>query len=236
MIHCQTSMRQIATGAVTYSVESKGRLPGMRGDTGADWLGGSNAGGRKPEDGTLWKYMGKDKWVYVCPDDKREGLAPGTWYYSFTGNLLLAGAKVEMLSGAHVPVKTFGGTNHKTLVGGMKALDGVPLFLEEDVNYWLTSSDDSGWCNDDCVSDRHLKMGADRGWGDIVYADTHVSRIQLPPKKYDSMPTNKYFAAVDMCIRVSGRKWVSGRSWDARGGMYGYLDGAASAAEEGVTH
>src|SRR5690606_14177741 len=98
------------------------------------------------------------------------------------------------------PLDLFDNDNHSTATGRrMKPFDGVPLIIEEDIDYWLTSSNDSGWCNDDCVTDRHLKSGR-IGYANMAYADTHVGRVQLPPRRIGT-PTSKYFAAATMCIR-----------------------------------
>lgn len=240
MIMCQTGMRQVTAGFVTYTVESKGRLPGQRGDDYADWLGGSNRNkltgnkpGRQPDDGTIWKYMGRDKWVYVCPDDLRPNLAKGTWYYSYTSNLLVSGAKPEMLAGGHYPVNDFSNKNHvASATRPLRPFEGTPVLIEEDKDYWLANVDDSGWCNDDRITDRHLQTGG-KGWGNLGFVDGHVGRIQLTPKGAN---VNKYFAAVNMCLRTKGGKWVSGYAWSKRGGMFAYMDEAEPASTYGITH
>ena len=103
------------------------------------------------------------------------------------------------------------------------------MLVEEDPTDSLLDVDDSGWCNDDCVTDRHLKGGSDKGWGNLGFLDGHVGRVKLPPRV--SSPQD-HFTANDMCFRV-GHKWVSGRSW-VSSGMYGLMDAVPDAG--GVRH
>jgi hypothetical protein len=44
------------------------------------------------------------------------------------------------------------------------------------------------------------------------------------------MAASLYFEANDLCIRTSGGKWVSGRSWIGAG-MYGIMDHAPPASD-----
>ncbi len=253
MVVCQSNVRQILTAFTTYSMESRSRLPGNRGDTGADWLGGSNPPDyRQPESGTIFKrHMGRDKVAFTCPDDKvqRSYLAKGEWYYSYTGNLLLAGAKTDSAVGAHYPLALGTGLTNPTYDRKdhrqrMAPFEGVPLIIEEDPFYYLTDVDDSGWCNDDSIAERHLKSNSVKGWASMGYLDNHVGRVQFPPRN-STTRSGYYFAANHMCLRTVGGKWVSGRSWDKwqipnpqgpGGAMYGFMDVAPAASTEGVQH
>ncbi|GMV95755.1 MAG: prepilin-type N-terminal cleavage/methylation domain-containing protein [Phycisphaerae bacterium] len=244
LVQCQVNMRQLVTGFVTYSVTNKNRMPGMRGDRYADWLGADNrpglpglTRGRQPEDGTVFKYVGKDKQAYVCPEDQapRLNLAPESSKYSYTASVLIDGARTEMLSDGHYrknpnpkDSSNFSETNHGA---DMRPFGGVPVLIEEDPEYYLVNVDDSAWCNADCVTDRHLKLGADRGWGNIAFHDTHVGRLQLLPRS-SARAGEKWFTANSMCIRTTGGKWVSGRSWGSA--YYGYMDHAIPARDSGV--
>jgi type II secretory pathway pseudopilin PulG len=262
MVLCQSNIKQVCNAFAMYAVDTKGRFPGARGDNEADWLGGSNSSGgqpkiygpsgsrgRMPEWGTIYRYMNKQKFAYVCPDDRvpRTSDPRSPQYYSYTSNLLLSGAKPEMAIGGHVPREAGPppflanydrGNNPSDHRSNMQALDGAPLIIEEheDVNLQSTNSDDSGWSNQDTITARHL-TSRNKGWGNLGYVDGHVGRIEsyLIPKSAP-FPAAQYMAANWFCIRVSARKWVSGRQWDKNGDgigkpMYKYLDGAPDAGQ-----
>jgi prepilin-type N-terminal cleavage/methylation domain-containing protein len=237
LVTCQTNVRQIATAFVTYSVENDGELPGNRGDNNADWLGGWNGSpkiygvshnrGKQPEWGTIYKkHLGGQKYAYTCPDDNdpRPGLPKGTWYYSYTGNLLLSGAKTEAIAGAHYPTRNYNTTDHRGSTTPMKPFDGVPVIIEEHPLYYLTNpgTDDSGWCNDDSISFRHLVDPRGWGRGTLGFTDGHVGWIKFLRRTSTTEGAN-YFCANDMCIRTKG-KWFSGRAWAERAAMYGWLN------------
>jgi prepilin-type N-terminal cleavage/methylation domain-containing protein len=249
MTQCQSNMKQLATAFATYATEYKGRLPGQN-DTDADWLGHYNttiakrlglANGRNPDDGTVYKYMGKNKLAYVCPDDTWERGAgyggPQDSKYSYTTNTLVDGAPVEVLSGAHYrrssnPTDSlnYSTTNH---TANMRPFDGVPVIIEEDPDNYLKTVNDSGWGNDDCIAARHLPSGSNPGYGNLSYHDTHVGRVQLVPRV--AAKTGPWFTAESMCVRVSRHKWVSALNvWD--GFSYGGILKCKDAASNGVTH
>ena len=237
MVQCQSNLRQLTQAFCIYAAETKGRLPGMYFDAGADWLGSTNTWpphkGRMPEDGTIWKHMGRAKWAYICPDDGRD--KPD---FSYSSSVLLAGAQTEMLAGAHHPLNNFNSPNHTGSVARMKAFEGVPVLIEEDANYWLFTNDhEDGWCNDDRVSDRHLQVGG-KGFGNIGFADGHVGKVQLPPGRPGVGPSD-YFCSNNYCIRIKGGKWVSAANyWSPTTPTYGYLDHAppASNPPASITH
>lgn len=247
MVQCQSNMKQLATAFAMYTTESKGRLPGAD-DYGADWLGHNNkpgiaglAYGRNPEDGTIYKHMGKNKLAYACPDDDypRDFKSnPQDSLYSYTSNVLVDGAPVEMLAGAHYRRNTdprngnnFSETAH---TADMRPFAGVPVLMEEDPYSYITRVDDSAWGNDDCIAARHLASGSNPGFGNISYHDTHVGRVQLVPYMVATKLGQPYFRANSMCIRTSGGKWVSGRAWSKV--VYGWLSSAEPASAFGVSH
>lgn len=251
MISCQSNMRQLALAFNTYSVDNKGRLPGARGDMHADWLGGSNpqngaAMGKQPEDGTIYKkYMGSQKQAYVCPADlsANESLSDTTeaGRYSYTMNLLLAGAKLETLAGGHyrlssnlMDLKNFDEKEHRE---NMRPFDNAPMLIEEDPDYYLSQVNDSGWCNYDGITNRHLRGGNDAGMGSIGYHDGHVARARLLPESDQPRirAGQRPFRARSHCIRTTGGKWVSGILW-SNNSMYGFLDSADANVDAGVQH
>lgn len=225
MVQCQSNMRQISMAFVTYTVQNKGRLPGGYYDPYADWFGRANRlnyTGRNPDDGTIWKLMGKQRQAYTCPADVLE-----EHDYSYSANIILSGAKTEMLASAHHPLENFNSTNHGAGGPRMKAFDGVPLIVEEDSTFWLITNDEGGWANDDRITERHLPVGG-RGFGNIGFTDGHVGKIQLWPGGVGTTP-DKYFNANNQCIHTLGRKWITGWSWRETACTYGYMDRASAA-------
>jgi len=253
MIVCQTNVKHLMTGFLTYSVDNKGRFPGNRDDEYADWLGGSNGPpsqriygvsgnrGKQPEWGTIYKkHMGGMSAAYYCPDDKtyRPRLERGQSFHSYTANLLTSGAKPELLHGAHYPRPlsatnpSYDRTNHVE----MAAMEHVPVIIEEHELWYLTKDvDDSGWCNEDSVSDRHLREPGNWARGSIGYADGHAGGIRVPIRtEAQSAANSRTLVANNFCIRT-GRKWVSGKSWP-RGAAYGKLETAPPASSEQIQH
>jgi prepilin-type N-terminal cleavage/methylation domain-containing protein len=250
MVQCQTNVRTLVNAFILYANDNGGRFPGNREDEYADWLGGDNGDpatriygksgtrGKQPEWGTIYKkYMAKQKFAYTCPEDRtyRERMAKGEAYHSFTANLLLSGAKPEMAIGAHYPDRVnpppqsadYTRNNHRLK---MLPLDGAPLIIEEDEEVYLEDSynDDSGWANEDSITNRHLKIGLN-GYGSLGFTDGHVGRIQAPEVNNSNKAlTSEYLKAKDFCLRLR-HKWVSGRDWAFRnGGMYKALDSMPS--------
>ncbi len=267
-VSCQSNLRQMSLAFLTYAAEHKGRLPGKSFDYFADWNGRDNvyspphpAGyvpgtsgdpseegfGRVPEDGTVFRHLGKNKSVCICPGDTQRNFLnyqkgdpppPDIRNISYTLNSMLSGAKTEMLAGAHHPSSDFNTDDHTV---NMRPFSGVPMIIEEAVRYGLPAPDaaaqgiDSGWGYTDGISDRHLKLGK-AGFGNIGYHDGHVGRVQLPPgSKYVPNP-GLYLHAEDICIRTVAKKWISGKSC-ALVNAYGKLDSYPDADAQGVkTH
>lgn len=260
---CQANVRQLMTAFVTYSIDNKGRFPGNRQDEYADWLGGDNGPrsqrvygvngnrGKQPEWGTIYKkYMGGMSDAYSCPDDKtfRLRAAKGESFHSYTANLLTSGSKPEMLAGAHYPRPLTSLNpvyNRNDHTQNMGVFEHVPIIIEEHPDFYLNASvDDSGWCNDDSFADRHLREAGNKASCSIGYADGHAGRFVVPIRK-ENAAAARYLAANNICVRLTGGKWVNGMSWDLwtlvkpggpAGSMYGFLDVAPDAKTEGITH
>lgn len=250
---CQANVRQLITAFVTYSIDNKGRFPGNRQDEYSDWLGGSNgppakriygvAGnrGKQPEWGTIYKkHMGGMSDAYSCPDDKtfRIRAAKGESFHSYTANLLTSGAKTEYLAGAHYPKPltsmnpVYDRSDHTKSMG---VFDHVPVIIEEHDDFFLNANvDDSGWCNEDSFADRHLRESGNKASSSIGYADGHAGRFVMTMRKA-GMARSRYMTALDVCVRLTSGKWVSGKSW-RDGAMYAFLDSAPAAGTVTTNH
>jgi len=157
--------------------------------------------------------------------------------YSYTSNALLSGAPVEVLASGHYPRnKAFNRSDHRV---DMQAFEGVPILIEEDPVWWLAVVDDSSWCNQDTIADRHLRSGNQGGYGNLAFHDGHANRVKIRvPAAAASMNETEYFDANCMCIRTVSGKWVSGRSWNSSGNAakHGYITKAEPASARGITH
>jgi prepilin-type N-terminal cleavage/methylation domain-containing protein/prepilin-type processing-associated H-X9-DG protein len=250
MVQCQSNLHQLATAFCMYTGENKGRLPGTTFDPYADWLGRRNkppltgwGSGREPEDGVIWKHMGRQKMAYICPDDDRKTEDPSyaanqLRAFSYTCNMLVSGARTETLTGAHTPLSSFNSPNHTGRGSGppMKAFDGVPMLVEEDYDRTLVWNAEGGWGNTDGITERHLKMGG-RGYGNLGFTDGHVGKVQLRP---GTPGVSDFFCVNSLCIRKVGGKWVNGQALNSADaynkGIYGYMDHAESASMYGILH
>lgn len=212
-VSCQSNVRQLLVASLTYSTESKGLLPGNSYDLGADWLGGANNGGsksgRQPQDGVIWKHMGRQVNAYKCPKDQR----PEQFYYSYTANALLSGAAPEWIFNAHYRLEkktsslSFSTRDHRSNLVAIP----VPLFIEEDPDYSMLREQNSAWDNDDSLVQRHVG----KKYGNVGNVDGSVMKHQLPAK-----PRNYCFTADSLCIRLKS-KVVTGLAWDWKdGGKY----------------
>jgi prepilin-type N-terminal cleavage/methylation domain-containing protein/prepilin-type processing-associated H-X9-DG protein len=241
---CQSNIKQLCIAFATYSTEFKGRLPGHGPDI--DWLGKFNTSGvkrgRQPEDGTIFKYMGNQKHAYTCPSDKylRDRVqGQNEWFYSYTYNGAISGARPEDLSGAHYPTAPSFQRGDHTI--DMAPFEHVPMIIEEDARFFLVAGpdieevtgivgqDDGVWTNVDMVTDRHMNRS-----GNIGYLDGHAGRVILPPPAVpvrEVLIKTNYFHAHSMCVRTRGGKWISARA----SGGYGMKD-APPAYAVGVRH
>lgn len=242
MVTCQSYMKQMGTAFVAYSTAHDGVLPGNAKDTNADWLGRYNPGQvppggqyEQPEHGTVYDYMGEQKEAYHCPShEEGENLEsdPG---YTYTANKMLAGAKTEQLSTAHHRASDYQSKDHRN---NLRAFEGAPLIIDE--QWYEGAFNDGAWSNEDGITDRHLKMGGAKGYGNIGFHDTHVSRVQLPHRDTNPGPNDDqedYFRANDHCVLRQGRTWISGRQVKTNEGMYGKFSNLESAyAAKQVEH
>lgn len=241
MVHCQANLRQLTSAFLIYSLDGRDRLPGCPWDPGADWLGagnGPNYSGREPQDGTLFrKYMGSQASAYLCPQDAFARM-PNQAQYSYTGALLLSGAKTDSVIGAHYRESTdplnqfsYNPTGHDR---DMKPLPHAPLLIEEE-KPGPGNVVDGVWGADDDITNRHFASDRPRGKGNIGYIDGHVGSVRLPNHlRPDSrLP---FFQAISLCFRRSGSGWISGRSDTPAEGPYGFMDKAPPASRFGVYH
>lgn len=233
---CQSNMRQLIFGFITYSTEYRGHLPGSRHDFGMDWLGWHNNNGittfgRQPQDGTIFKYVGRQDKVYACPDD-REGIQKtknGGLYFSYTFNDLLPGAAVETIGFAHAPKNRFRRRLSWDHVNGMMPL-GAPVLAETNLPIIdtpdTTEDNDGRWLGGHSLTDRHPYSGGG-GSGLMAFIDGRSEQISFPTPPRDVVYTedgeinhtwetgekgNDYFHASCVCIRTTSGKWISGRS------------------------
>ncbi len=238
MVVCGQNVRQLAMAFHMYAVDNKGEMPGGRRDRWADWWGrynkfdlDTNKGDLLPwpthRRGTLYKYAKQvNEYLYACPTQK----APlgGQDLLAYTQNVLLSGAKVEWLAGAHYPdpacTVSSGGKvvwdtkdhrpGSKQLV--LRSFEGVPMLVEQ----FLTKSSsgaedsdhpggyDSGWFGSRSITNRHLKNASGQpGAGNIAFHDGHVKSYRLPGGDGN---TTTYFSGLSHCIRTKGGYWVSG--------------------------
>ncbi|HOA74175.1 MAG TPA: prepilin-type N-terminal cleavage/methylation domain-containing protein [Phycisphaerae bacterium] len=233
MVACQANLKSLATAAVTFSSENKGRFPGVRSqkDSGrpVSWIGpyydlespGPDRVVIQPSRGALWRHMGRQAQGYICPVDvQKRGDYKVTHSYSL--HTLISGANAEWLAGAHRLSKApYDSNDHTGSTVPTVPFEHVPLFIEEDFTYHDFSGQlntdtmfDGGWANLDGVSDRHLQRTG-KGWGNIAFVDTHVGRVQLPhgsTVKPLGEPRSEFFQARDLCVRTKGR-WISGTTY-----------------------
>ncbi len=237
---CQSNLKMLTTALIAYSAENAGRLPGGGKDNNADWLGGANNNGRttfgrKPQDGTIFRrHMGGRAAAYVCSDHKphEQPIDPVTAKpvapiaYSYTLHGMLTGAKTEMLAGSHYPAAPDFNRNDHT-GRDMRAFEGVPLLIEEDLaNSAASQYNDSNWLAFDSLIPRHPSLGTRAaGTSNMAFTDGHVNRVgfqRVPWETGIAVDTVKknYFTAHALCVRTTGRKWITGRSFTG-GGRYG---------------
>lgn len=224
---CLSNIKQLGTAFITFSVEHSGHLPGYGKGPNTDWLGKSNthgsATGRQPEDGTIYKYMGRVKRAYTCPSDhypRTEVQRSDEWYYSYTAVGMVYGAKPEQLASAHRPAKPSFQRDEHTF--DMVGFEHVPMIVEEDERLFMAAGqdvweatgivgqDDGIWTNVDCITNRHFGKA-----GNLGYVDGHAGPVRVPtppvPVREVLIKTNS-FHAQSMCIRTTGGMWVSGRA------------------------
>jgi len=214
MVVCQANLRSLMQGFLTYASETKGFLPGNSESEYADWLGLTNKNprtgtmpGRQPDDGTIFKYVGKQRQVYRCPDDDqyRETMALND-AYSYTTCVMLSGANTANVGQAHYRYSSGATSGNFSETDHTANMVVTPAFVivEEDYEWFLSGCNNSSWDNDDGLSDRHLRKR-----GNIGCVDGHVLALSLPPRPRSE---GKYFGSRDQCVKY-GHKWVSGTEW-----------------------
>ena len=210
-VMCRSNLRQLATAFGSYTVEWKENLPGGAFDRYGDWLGPANSDEQTsdperayynmdctPQKGTLFEYAGRQEKVFFCPNHERfpQDQSTSIKRYSYTSPLVLTGAPVTLLRRCRVwdhpaydPPFTWRAAQTTMM---------IPVLIEEDVWHYLEYVRDSGWSNDDSVTDRH------EGKGHFGFIDGHVELLEFPQGPDDS----NRFRARDMWLDV-GNKHVS---------------------------
>lgn len=104
-VKCQSNLRQFMLAFTYFSLENKGRLPGVSASVDplhperADWLCGTGNMTGAPQAGTVYKYI-NTKDMYVCPQMEADGVARkggsnGSSDYAFFS--CFAGAKLTSI-------------------------------------------------------------------------------------------------------------------------------------------
>ncbi len=238
LVVCQSNSRQLLMAFMTYTVESKGRLPGAGYDRNLDWLGRYNDGGRQPQDGKIYKYLGNQTAVYMCPDAPMQ--TGDQFPYSYSFNTMMSGAALERVLGAHYrfsgnvnDLKNYSEVDHRVsaTTQSMRYIP-APVLVEEEWEYSLKGVSNGAWDNEDGISMRHLSK-----WGTIAWHDGSMGRLSLPTTPRTQ---GRYFTAKAHCIRVK-RGWISARKTSdtnalKKDGAYGILDRWPDASNHGVYH
>jgi prepilin-type N-terminal cleavage/methylation domain-containing protein len=260
---CLSNIRNLATGCMTYATESQGRFPGAGRYT--DWLGKNNANqsttfGRTPVDGTIYRNVGRQNHLYLCPSDPlrlRRVYYSGNYTSTFHSYQLfgpLGGAKLEAVNGAHAPAGNFTRTDH---TAGMRPLNGCPLLVEglyegfsrpseTPSGYFETKYNSSWWVEDASVANRHLSQPKQfLGASAMAYHDGSASSVKLAGvpesmvtwSKFTERQANmdNWFHAKAVCIRT-GNRWASARTFNTNTESYGWLDRAPDPSTAGIIH
>jgi prepilin-type N-terminal cleavage/methylation domain-containing protein len=226
---CQSNMRQLVLGWLTYATEWKDHLPGSTWDrTGTsrangktyDWLGTYNGDGWNeqyvPSEGTVHKYVGQSTAVYKCPEDRVEAGALKNSQvlrkplYSYTAPPMLTGARLSLLKRTLWPDQHPKGYNWAKHWRDYAQQGPAWLLVEEDPANNLASVFDSAWSNTDEIAERHL------GGGGVAHADGS-SAIRKYQQKPVSVPA--WFVLYDL---MDGRIVSAGHWGEAL--RFGYLD------------
>lgn len=240
-VTCMTNMRSLATAFTMYTQDNDDQYPGNRGDSGGDWLGYSNQNkdgtlpGRCPEDGVIFKYTGKEKNIYRCPADDSEYIDSATKRkrpapFSYTAMRMFAGSSPEYMTGAHYRQSAdpddplnYNPTDHRK---DMKRFNGVPLILEEHLDFSQASMEDGSWLHDDSMVNRHLPtQDALCAGANAAFTDGHAEMLRLPARDHryptwqDQSP--RAFIASSICIRKSDGSLANDAKIDPEEGTYG---------------
>lgn len=260
---CLSNVRNLALGCMTYATEHTGRFPGAGRYT--DWLGKNNANqtttfGRTPVDGTIYRHVGRQNHVYLCPSDplrlKKVYYSSGyeSTFHSYQLFGPLGGARPEAVNGAHAPASNFTRLDHTT---DMRPLTGCPLLVEglyegfsrpseTPSGYFETKYNPSWWVEDASVANRHLSQPRQfLGASAMAYHDGSAGSVRLPGVP-DSMVTwsrfterqgkmDAWFHAKAVCVRTR-RGWASARTFDTNTESFGWLDRAPDPSTVGMIH
>lgn len=209
---CQSNVRQLATGCVSYTAEWRDHLPGNCYDFGRDWLGTANVVPGQwwhpegaPDKGTLFKYVGNSVGIYHCPRHEvpRESDPQQRRQFHYTMVLVLTGAPTGLMKAALYEDPL----SRQTVPQWRKANVTMmpPILLEEDDEHGLQYSCDGGWSNEDTLTDRH------RGRGTIGFVDGHAELRKWPRLR------GNFLSAWGLFFRLADKRVVSAKYfWDER--------------------
>ena len=159
-VRCASNMRQLMLGFHMFANEHKGHLPGGHYDRfnpdpeKRDWVFGSEPYGnspdpqRVPHEGTVFRYMNKDKNIYRCPSLET---APGAYHdsngmFDYATFLSFTGARITAVR----PDAKYVHSN------GQIVYLPTPVIVEEDpARHMNTYSVDSGHASIDSMSHEH---------------------------------------------------------------------------------
>ena len=234
---CQSNLRQMAIGWLTYADEWGGYLPGTSADTEdritnrfpdgrtycwlGTWYDDFDGWNKKyvPKTGTIFPYVGKQTSVYKCPSDTTDGnLAyddEGVYrkpLYSYTAPMLLTGAPLELLSNTYY---SDGFPQSAQLIPRrlyrLYSVRTEPwMIVEEDLTNNLVTSMDSAWCASDQIATRHNGAGA------VAHIDGHVS-----VRKYQVEPVP--MTAGQVIYQLRDKRFISAYPFQHDQVYFGYL-------------
>ena len=158
---CQSNQRQLAIGFITFAQDHKNALPGNFWDRAnkdyekSCWLLGQSDGQyiHGPQEGTIFKYVGKNRGVYRCPSLAETFIgnrASSNGRFDYAAFLVFAGAKLNNIRNT----SEFHYSNAR-----IERLS-TPLITEEEAEGGLnTYNMEGGHCNTDRIAHRHRGGG-----------------------------------------------------------------------------
>jgi prepilin-type N-terminal cleavage/methylation domain-containing protein/prepilin-type processing-associated H-X9-DG protein len=232
---CQNNLRQLAAAWAYYGHEFDDRFPGSTNDVtffnreerSLCWLGtrlgtGGQDEERVPSGGSVYKYTGREREIYKCPEDRLEKYAQQNTdvrqrvIYSYTAPLLLTGARRDMLVATRWPAsfdKKFNPAKDWKTKSSEVSLPW--MIVEEDEAWYLNFALDSAWSNWDGLTTRHGGRAA------MAHTDGHASL-----GKYQNLPKVRLDAWKVIYELKDGRRIQAGPYQDRNGGgiRMGYLE------------
>jgi len=170
---CLQNVRQVNTGIYAYGNDFK-VIPGTywQGVKNLDWAGRVNAAYlsapqnyRHPfETSVLGPYLQVHDKILECPTAKRRA---NTWF-DYTMVIRFAGARTDTQWEVLYPA------NPAQPTANMTRFRGMPLLIEEDVEFWNKTYDDGSWAGTDQFAASHNKTA------NIGYMDGSVSPFKSP--------------------------------------------------------